>query len=283
MRPLSPSAALLAVLRNRWDEARTPWPGVHIEREAFVAHCQSLLPDEPAAAVEAVAGLHVVDLYLAYACAVPVDSLAVRLFEDRCLAEGAEALKSIDADPSFADEVRQIVRQRLLVGTEDGGPRLLEYAGRGPLAAWVRITLVRAGLTLRRQRGREQRRLGDLQDAAPASTGDPELDYLRVRYRVEFEQAFRDACGRLPERERAVLRLAVIDGLSVDRIGLVYGVHKATAARWLTRARGLLFEETRRLLTAALGLSPSEFGSLARLVHSQLDVQLSLLLRDPQA
>jgi RNA polymerase sigma-70 factor (ECF subfamily) len=191
-------------------------------------------------------------------------------------------LKSLDSDPTFGDEVRQTVRQRLLVGTEGGGPRLLEYAGRGPLAAWVRITLVRTGLSLRRQQNRQQRQLSDLQDSALATAGDPELDYLRSRYRAEFEQAFRDACARLPERERAVLRLAVIDGLSVDRIGLVYGVHRATAARWLIRARTLLFEETRRLLTAALGLSPSEFGSLARLVHSQLDVQISVLLRDPK-
>ncbi len=283
MRPLSPSAAVLAVLRNRWHEAQAPWPNVRIDSEAFIAHCQGLLPDDPEAAVQAVAGLHVSDLYLAYACAVAADPLAVRLFEDKILAEGADVLKSLDSDSTFGDEVRQTVRQRLLVGTEGGGPRLLEYAGRGPLAAWVRITLVRTGLSLRRQQNRQQRQLSDLPDSALGTTGDPELDYLRSRYRAEFEQAFRDACARLPERERAVLRLAVIDGLSVDRIGLVYGVHRATAARWLIRARTLLFEETRRLLTAALGLSPSEFGSLARLVHSQLDVQISVLLRDPKA
>jgi RNA polymerase sigma-70 factor (ECF subfamily) len=282
MRVLPPAEAVAAVLRNRWPEAQAAWPTVAVDRDAFLAHCRGVLPADPEAALPLVAGLHIGDLYLAYACAVTGDPAALRCFEARIFAEVGDVVRSIDVDPGFGDEVRQRVRQRLLVGDE-AGPRLLDYAGRGPLAAWVRITLVRAALTMRRQQGRELRRLHEAGDLTSATADDPELDYLRVRYRVEFAAAFREACAHLPERERAVLRLSVVDGLTIDGIGQVYGVHRATAARWLTRARALLFEETRRLLTASLGLSPSEFGSLARLVHSQLDVQISSLLRAPDA
>lgn len=280
MRVLPPAEAVTAVLRNRWPEAQAAWPTVTVDRDAFLAHCRGILPADPEAALPVVAGLHVGDLYLAYACAVMGDPIAVRCFEARIFAEVGDVVRSIDADPDFGDEVRQIVRQRLLVG-DDAGPRLLDYAGRGPLAVWVQIILVRAALTQRRQQGRAQQRLHDAGHLAPATADDPELDYLRVRYRVEFAAAFREACSHLPSRERAVLRLSVVNGLTIDVIGQVYGVHRATAARWLTRARALLFEETRRVLTASLGLSPSEFGSIARLVHSQLDVQISSLLRKP--
>jgi hypothetical protein len=42
----------------------------------------------------------------------------------------------VDDSTQFADEVRQIWRERLLLGES---PRTLEYKGAGPLGAWLRV------------------------------------------------------------------------------------------------------------------------------------------------
>jgi RNA polymerase sigma-70 factor (ECF subfamily) len=109
---------------------------------------------------------------------------------------------------------------------------------------------------------------------------DPEMDYLRSRYADEFRAAFVTALGALPTRERNVLRLHLLDGLNVDRIGQLYDVHRATAARWLAHAREELFRHTRDTLRKELGLTQTEFASIVRLVRSELDVSICRILRE---
>ncbi|MBZ0236411.1 MAG: helix-turn-helix domain-containing protein, partial [Deltaproteobacteria bacterium] len=106
---------------------------------------------------------------------------------------------------------------------------------------------------------------------------DPELALLKARYAGELEAALRRAGEALTERERALLRLAFVDGLNVDQVGDVYGVHRATAARWIARARTRVFELTRDDLRARLALTPTEFESVVRLVRSQVELSLTRL------
>jgi RNA polymerase sigma-70 factor (ECF subfamily) len=79
----------------------------------------------------------------------------------------------------------------------------------------------------------------------------------------------------LTARQRTLLRLAYVDGLTVDAIGRMYAVHRATAARWLAAAREALFEEARVRVQAAVGAGMT---SVIRLVHSQVQLSLSRLL-----
>ena len=62
---------------------------------------------------------------------------------------------------------------------------------------------------------------------------DPELLYLKQRYRVEFEAAFSRAVEGLTDRERAILRLHLVAGLTLDAIGVMYHVNTSTVSRWL--------------------------------------------------
>jgi RNA polymerase sigma-70 factor (ECF subfamily) len=77
---------------------------------------------------------------------------------------------------------------------------------------------------------------------------------------------------------RAVLRMSVVDGLSIDEIGAVYGVHRATAARWVQRACNTLYGETRTLMTERLALTATELDRVTALIQSQLSLNLSQLL-----
>jgi RNA polymerase sigma-70 factor (ECF subfamily) len=73
-----------------------------------------------------------------------------------------------------------------------------------------------------------------------------------------------------------------LDGLNIDRIGIVFGVHRATVARWLATARELVLERTMTLLGDRLQLDAAEFASLLRMVRTTLDVSLHSLLSEPQ-
>jgi RNA polymerase sigma-70 factor (ECF subfamily) len=101
---------------------------------------------------------------------------------------------------------------------------------------------------------------------------------LKQKYREAFRQSFVEAVAALPPRERNLLRQNVIDGLSIDDLGKLYGAHRATAARWLAEARKELLAGTRVRLVERVGIPEDECDSIMRLVHSQLDVTLRRLL-----
>jgi RNA polymerase sigma-70 factor (ECF subfamily) len=113
---------------------------------------------------------------------------------------------------------------------------------------------------------------------ALAAPVDPELAFLRERYRDSYQTALRDALARLSVKERSVLRLSVVDGLSIDAIGRAYQVHRATAARWVVGAREQLLKETYALLGERLQLRESELRSLATALRSELHLSLGRLL-----
>ena len=88
----------------------------------------------------------------------------------------------------------------------------------------------------------------------------------------------KDALGALGERDRLLLRLHLVSGVSVENIGNMYGVSQSTASRWLAKAREDVAGEAQRLLRERLGVAPSEVASLADLVASQLDLSMSRIL-----
>jgi RNA polymerase sigma-70 factor len=97
----------------------------------------------------------------------------------------------------------------------------------------------------------------------------------------EGEAALEAASARLPARQRTILRLHYVDGLTVDQIGAIYGFHRATAARRIADARDDLLEATREELRGKLRISDSDFDSLVRLVRSQIEISLPSFLATP--
>ena len=218
---------------------------------------------------------HASDLALARACA-DGDRAALAELERRLAGDLAGALSRIGLTRAEIDEVGQIVRERLLVARDGRPPKIIEYAGRGPLMGRLRAVVVRAGIDLRRQRR------NDLDDEplleATAATDDPATEALRARYADAFRIAFVDAVRALSPDERNALRLNVVDGLNIEQIGTVFGVHRATVARWIARARETVADETRRLLQERLGLHEGEVESLVRLCRSRIEIVPSILV-----
>ena len=84
----------------------------------------------------------------------------------------------------------------------------------------------------------------------------------------------------LSPRERTLLKLHTLDGLSLEQIGPLYKKDKSTISRWLAKAQQQLHEVTRAQLVSALALTPHELESVLRAAQSELSLSLSRLLDD---
>ena len=123
------------------DRARAAWPELELDEEGFAAHVARHLDGGDAAA------LHAGDLWLAYGCASG-DTAAVAAFDREVLSQTGLLLGRMQATPQLVDDTRQALRDKLLVAAPGARPRIGEYAGRGPLLAWVRVAAVRAALDI---------------------------------------------------------------------------------------------------------------------------------------
>jgi len=111
-----------------------------------------------------------------------------------------------------------------------------------------------------------------------ATLSDPELALVKRRLGPAFQAALREAIDGLPPRDRVILRMHLVDGLSIDRIAQPYGVHRATAARWLADVREAILVRVHERLATALGdVESDQLKSLGRLVASQLHLSLARL------
>jgi RNA polymerase sigma-70 factor (ECF subfamily) len=263
--------ALEAALHALRDRGRAAWPWLKLGDDVFGRDLGRRVGDRG----RELAALHAEDLYLASGCLLGDARAQAQL--DRLLPDACISLPG-NASGSFADEVRQLLRQKLLVATDEGPPRIATYSGEGSLKSWLRVAAVRTALSLRRRGGREDHADDRALESVASSGPDPELDYLRLRSGADFRASFQDALQALQPRDRTLLRLYYLDGLGVERIGSVYGVHASTASRWLQGVREALLQETRRLLAERLKLTGSEVESLLGMVRSGLDVSLRRIL-----
>jgi RNA polymerase sigma-70 factor (ECF subfamily) len=225
------------------------------------------------------AAAHDADLALAKSAASG-DAAAIRALEPRIAKESVAAARRIDATRAFTHEVAQAVRVRLLVPDGAGHVRIADYAGRGPLDAWIGVAATRVALNMKRGAGREIAAAEVLEEVI-AREPDPELRHLKSTYRGELRAALEAALWALTDRQRAILRLAYVDGLRLHQIARLYQVHESTVSRWLAQATDEVAAATRKRLIATLGVSPGTADSVARMVLSNLDLSIARILANP--
>jgi RNA polymerase sigma-70 factor (ECF subfamily) len=274
-------ATLEAQLAAFVARGRAAYPELALDGVAFVRFLARAIARAGSEAPQSLGEIEVEDLYLACACAAGVTGAAER-FDERCGARLRTVLATVAKSPDLRSEVEQRVRDTLLVGTAEEAPKIGNYGGLGTLERWVAVVAQRQVASLLRHEGSEQRaRKAAAVEAAIAGAAAPELVYAKHRYRADFEQAMSDALAVLGDRERLLLRLHLVGGLSSESIGKMYGVTQPTASRWLKSARETVSDEVKKLLGERLNASADELASLAGLVASQIDLSISRLLAPP--
>ena len=187
--------AFEAELREYAAVARGRWPAFGIDELEFVGYVRARSAN---AQLQPMA--HAPDLLLACACCRGVDS-ALEVFQLEYGPVIDRVLSHRKAAAHVADDVRQIVQQRLLVGDPEKG-----ISSKSPTTeAWGRS---RAGwpppqTTLLMHLRTSSRRREQSEDSEGAALGvqlDPELEYMKQHYKVEVEQAIVQALDGLSDR-----------------------------------------------------------------------------------
>lgn len=221
------------------------------------------------------------DLFLAGAC-VRGDHNALAHFENTVIARLDGALARVDPRPEAMDEARQRVRERLLVAAPGQPPRLAEYRGEAPLWSWVKTVAVRLLVDSAREGHRSISTPDDVIAQKLVTSGRLDLRFVQEAHRADVTRAFEAALASLDPKERNVLRLAHVEGQSIDRIATLYGAHRATAARWVVAAREKVAGATRRALRDALRLDGRELDSLLQALDGNLEQSLRHYFDDGQ-
>jgi RNA polymerase sigma-70 factor (ECF subfamily) len=251
----------------RLTTARAAWPKLSVDDDAFARWL-----DERAAQGKLPPADHAADLYLACACALGAAG-ALEAFERYTSDDVQRILARVAGDASRSDEVRQVLREKLFVSVGGQLPKINAYAGRGPLKRWVAATAIRTALDLRR--GAANQTHAPLPPDLAIRDADPELGFLKARYKAEFEGAVRAGFASLEPRDKTLLQLHYWERLSVDRLGAIYKVGRSTAARWVADSRDKLLRAIRSELMRRAKLTDAEFDSIAALVVSDLDISIS--------
>src|SRR4051812_18342294 len=108
--------------------AKRSWLEITLDERDFCAHlAKSVGHLDDLSTLEA---LHVGDLFLACACARG-NHAALRIFNEQFLSSIDRSVAKVDGSAHFADEVRQNVREELLVAPQGRPPKIAAYSGRG--------------------------------------------------------------------------------------------------------------------------------------------------------
>jgi RNA polymerase sigma-70 factor (ECF subfamily) len=254
-----------------FEEGQAAWPRLALPREDFERYLaeHALAPAEVPAAIAA-------DLFVACACANRVKG-AAEAFMKRYDRDIRIAVARIDRSPSFYDEVTQSLSESLLVGTDR--PRIAQYAGRGPLGAWVAMSARR--LAGRLAHGGHTASPLDEETMALEALGpesDPSLFYLKKRYGQEVRQALIDAFAALAAQDKMMMRLFLVEKMTMEAIGRVLELSQPTISRRLRDVRIQVTATAKRHLHERLGASAEEIESLIRLVQSQVEIRFSRIL-----
>jgi RNA polymerase sigma-70 factor (ECF subfamily) len=259
--PAAAEVALVAACRD----AAAAWPDVVVAPAELVAALVDKLAAAPLAAIA------VAELHLAVACARG-DAVAIAAFERDYLAVIPVALAGMRLPAATIDDVRAAVRDKLLVGDP---PRVVEYAGQGRLRGLVQVTATRLAIDGVR---REARETALPEHDTLAAVGDVELSLIKAQYRDAFVAGFTAAVAELSSRDRNLLRLHLLGGVTLEQLARMYGVHRATVVRWLAGARDALHAATRAQVAARIGASREDLDEMFALVQSRVELSLERML-----
>ena len=216
------------------------------------------------------------EIWLALACSEGNKRALARFEQDYC-ASARSALARMGLCEADIKDVLQMVRHRLLIAKPRA--KLLDYAGRGELRRLVRVAAVRVALNAARDQKARANVLVEATRGTPASPMRSPQDKLqKYQDSVAIKRAVASAAAQLSARERALLRMRLLEGLSSDDIGTFYGVHRATAARWVLKAQARLRDYVRQELVAAWQAPHDELSAMSASLDSQVRLSLPRIL-----
>jgi RNA polymerase sigma-70 factor (ECF subfamily) len=258
-----------ATLRALCAEAAAAWPDVVVEPHEVVSLLASKLAGDDPIPITAAA---LTELHLAIACARG-DNTAVAAFDRAYLEVVPQALASMKLPKATVEDVRSAVRDKLLLA-EDKSPRILDYAGRGRLRGLIQVSATRTAI----DRIRLEEREAELPARELVGTTDVAMSLIKAQYRAAFSDGFARAVASASRRDRNLLRLHFLGGVTLEQLAKMYDVHRATVVRWLAAARDAVFAATREHVATQIAAPTEELDEMFDLVKSRVELSVERLL-----
>lgn len=258
-----------AQIELAFRDACNTWPAIELSRERFASHARDADASED--------GLRAWPGDFLLACAAgDGNARALRVIDERYIARLPRRIRRLGSAADAIPDILQLVRARLFSGP---APRIRAYNATAPLEQWIKVIAIRTAIDVHRQ---EPRTIidGAIADAFGYTESDAGTALMKREHKRELEGAIARLFVKLSPRDRTVLRLHVLQGMSVEKIAKAYCVHRVTVARWIWNAGEIVLDGLRRHFAEQLGIVPTEFDSLARLMRSQLSLDLGRLLHD---
>jgi RNA polymerase sigma-70 factor len=250
-------------LRHDLEAAVASLGDIALDARRFAAYLRERLGDGQ--------GLHVADLYLACACLESVPAALQRMQREH-LQSVPEMLRSY---PNLvADEVAELLPERLFVAADGKPPKLAQYSGRARLRTWLKTVV----LNLARDVQRKRRVVVPLEDnigLCDAIGLDIEREQGRQASAVDFRQALAQAIAKLAPEQRLLLHGMYVEGLTLKELGAPEGTDPSTTFYRLKKVYATLRQEIEADLQSRLRLSPSACESLVRSMLSHMDLRIT--------
>jgi RNA polymerase sigma-70 factor (ECF subfamily) len=285
-------------VRKAFEDCRTRYPTISLPFELFLSRAIEVLrpvdgeehPGDQAWELWLTDfdRLPHADLFLALACSRG-DRIAWEYFVDDYLSAiqglAARACKNLEEGEDLAQE---LIAGMLGDGAGMGsaaGPRLAGkltgYSGRGSLLGWLRVVVSHAAIDRIRRR-RKEASLDEMLDeglAAPADdNGRGPTSSLDAHWGPLLTKILTEEIRRLPARDRLLLALYYVQIVPLKLIGLHFGVHEATASRWLDQVRKGIRRSVERECRKKHGLKAQDVEQLWQWMSRDGELSLPELL-----
>jgi RNA polymerase sigma-70 factor (ECF subfamily) len=201
--------------------------------------------------------LHTADLYLAIACSQSSD----RAWEQFISAYQSYIDKVAWFVSPTSDSARELatsVMADLFMPDRSGHSRIASFDGQQSLATWLRVLMSNRAINLRMLKGNNCEpieRLSDVTDVAAIARMRSALS--ASKYQDIIDDCFKLASACLTERQQLILLWHYDDGLRLNEIGRVLGVHPTGISRQLHKTHLKLRKKIIFFLTAKHKLSPA--------------------------
>lgn len=272
-------------IRQAFERCQSRYPTISLGLEEFKSRVEEILAAGPAIQGGASAirqeselslgKLHLEDLFLALACSKG-DRIAWEYFIDAYLPVVRRYAELACRHLSQSEDLTQELVTRLL----EDRRRFAGYNGRGSLGGWLRVAVSHAAIDHFR-RSRKQVSLDEIvengQETTIASGGSPrreQFERLDARWGPVLLSILAEEIRRLLPRDRLLLTLYYAQDVPLKAIGRQFGVHEATASRWLDRLRQDLRKRIEWEMKRRHGIRPGELESIWRWVSEDTEFSL---------
>lgn len=214
------------------------------------------------------------ELFLISACCAG-NAKALAYFRSRYL-DPISGLRRMKLSSDELEDAKQRAMVKLLVPDAESRIKLQRYGGLGNIGMLVRVVVAREALNALRANKQ-------LAHTTEANVADAQkyVGPLEALRRAEQESLLKTALGAslkaLTPRDQNLIRMHLKDGVTLETLAKIHGVHKTTVVRWLLKARAALFTELQKSLRETTGMGASEVRNFALSINSRMNLSLSRL------